>query len=157
MSYHVDVQNERKFMLDESRLRTAAETVLSLQTADPESGVAIVIADNETVADLNRRYRGIDSPTDVLSFPADTPPIELPDEPPYLGDLVIAYPYAVAQAEQEGHDIDDSFALLVIHGILHLLGFDHDTPENRAQMWTAQDEALSKLGVSTAIVPALEG
>jgi probable rRNA maturation factor len=106
---------------------------------------------------VNRQFRGIDAPTDVLSFPADEPPIEIDDEPPYLGDLIIAYPYASEQAARQGHTLSDSLSLLVVHGTLHLLGYDHDTPEHRAEMWAAQDAALTALGISTAIVPALEG
>jgi len=86
-------------------------------------------------------------------------PIEMMDEDalPYLGDLIIAYPYALAQAQREGHDAMQSFSLLVVHGTLHLLGYDHDTLENRAEMWAAQETALMALGISTAIVPSLEG
>ncbi|MFN8564627.1 MAG: rRNA maturation RNase YbeY [Anaerolineae bacterium] len=80
----------------------------------------------------------------------------MPSENNYLGDLVIAYPYAAAQAQREGHALDDSLALLVVHGTLHLLGYDHDTPEHRAHMWAAQELALLALGISPEIVPALE-
>jgi probable rRNA maturation factor len=80
----------------------------------------------------------------------------LPDEPVYLGDLVIAYPYAQAQAQREGHDMMHSLLLLVVHGTLHLLGYDHDTVSNRAAMWAAQDRVLAALGVPLAIVPSLE-
>jgi len=99
----------------------------------------------------------VDAPTDVLSFPADEPPVAIPDEPPYLGDLMIAYPYALAQAEREEHDPGDSFALLVAHGVLHLLGFDHDTDENRTRMWAAQADSLNALKIPLSLVPALEG
>ncbi|MEO1646460.1 MAG: rRNA maturation RNase YbeY, partial [Chloroflexota bacterium] len=71
-------------------------------------------------------------------------------------DLIIAFPYTQAQAKRLGHDINDTLALLVIHGTLHLLGYDHDTPENRAEMWSVQANTLSAMGISDAIVPALE-
>jgi probable rRNA maturation factor len=130
--------------------------VLEQQQAAPGSSLTIVITDNDRVAALNKQYRDVDLPTDVLSFPADEPPVEEDDEPPYLGDLIVAYPYAAAQAEREGHDLMQSLMLLVAHGTLHLLGYDHGTAANRAEMWAAQDSALSALGVDLSIVPALE-
>ncbi|RMG87871.1 MAG: rRNA maturation RNase YbeY, partial [Chloroflexi bacterium] len=68
----------------------------------------------------------------------------------------IAYPYASAQAERLGHNLNDSLALLVIHGTLHLLGFEHDTIEAKQAMWDAQAQALTALGIATSIVPDLE-
>ncbi len=148
----IEVLNEAGYSVDEARLLAAAQTVLAQQNAAPESSLTIAITDDAEVAKLNRQYRGVDAPTDVLSFPMDS----MPGDEPYLGDLVIAYPYARAQAEREGHALSDSLALLVAHGTLHLLGFDHDTPEQRAAMWAAQEAALVALGVPVGIVPALE-
>ena len=166
MSASIDVQNDAAYPVDAQRLQDAAAGVLAAQLQSPESALTIVITDDEMVRRLNHRYRDIDAPTDVLSFPAEPPPVAPPDEPPYLGapylgapylgDLIIAYPYALAQAEQEGLDPGDNLALLVVHGTLHLLGFDHDTPKNRATMWAAQEATLQALGVPTSIVPALE-
>jgi probable rRNA maturation factor len=158
----IEIQNEYDFVISEDRLRAAAQTVIAQHQnhvdypAAADSALTIVITENQAVADLNRSYRGIDAPTDVLSFPADEPPVELADEPPYLGDLIIAYPYAKAQAERESHALDDSLALLVVHGTLHLLGYDHDKAEAKAVMWAAQEQALIALGISPEIVPALE-
>ncbi|MFW5709264.1 MAG: rRNA maturation RNase YbeY [Chloroflexota bacterium] len=148
----IDIQNDRAFAIREERLRDAAQAVLHLHQ-EADASLTIVITDNESVKELNRQYRGIDAPTDVLSFPSDLPPEA---EETYLGDLIIAYPYARAQAEGEGHPLDDSLSLLVVHGTLHLLGYDHDTMENRTEMWSRQAEALQSLGISTTIVPALE-
>ncbi len=157
MTPTITIHNEGDYPLDENRLQAAAAAVLSRQGAPDHAALSVVIADDDFVAGLNRQFRGLDSPTDVLSFPADAPPVQEEGEPPYLGDLIIAYPYAAAQAAREGHALDDSLALLVVHGTLHLLGFDHNTPENRAAMWAAQAEALRALGISPDIVPALEG
>jgi probable rRNA maturation factor len=152
----IAVVNEAAYEVDATRLQQAAATVLEQQQAAPDSSLTIVITDDAAVAALNRQYRGVNAPTDVLSFPADEPPVELEDEPPYLGDLIVAYPYSVAQAQREGHDVMQSLLLLVAHGTLHLLGYDHDTAANRAEMWAAQDTALQALGVDLSIVPALE-
>ncbi|MCU0476349.1 MAG: rRNA maturation RNase YbeY [Anaerolineae bacterium] len=159
-AHGIDVQNEADWPMDADALARAALVVLAQEGRDPRSAITVVVTDNDAVAALNREFRGIDAPTDVLSFPADPLPPELAsamaDEPPYLGDLIIAFPYASAQAEREHHPLTDSLMLLVAHGTLHLLGYDHNTPEARAVMWAAQDRALTTLGISTALVPALE-
>ena len=157
MTFTIDIQNDSNYLIDDACLQSASRQVLKQHDVDPDTTLSVVFVDNAYIQALNLQFRGIDAPTDVLSFPADDPPVEIDGEPPYLGDLIIAYPYASEQATREGHMLDDSLSLLVVHGTLHLLGYDHDTLENRAEMWAAQDEALTTLGISTAIVPALEG
>ncbi len=157
MTFTIDIQNEANYPFDAARLQAASQQVLNQHDVDPETSLSIVFVDNAYIQNVNLQFRGIDASTDILSFPADEPPVEIEGEPPYLGDLIVAYPYASEQATREGHALNDSLSLLVVHGTLHLLGYDHDTPENRAEMWTAQDAALTALGISTAIVPALEG
>lgn len=157
MSFTIEVQNEHEFEVDENRLQSAAQSVLVQQEVDFGSAMTIVITTDEAVQALNKQHRQVDAPTDVLSFPSDPLPAELADdEEPYLGDVVIAYPYTSAQAARENHSLKETLSLLVVHGTLHLLGFDHDTPENRAEMWEAQVIALKTLGVDVAIIPALE-
>lgn len=156
MTFVIEVQNDHGYAVSEAHLTAAVTEVLAAHSAPLDAAVTIVIADDETVAGLNKQYRGVDAPTDVLSFPAAAPPMAFPGEPAHLGDLVIAYPYALAQARRLGHALEDSLALLVVHGTLHLLGFDHDTETSRAAMWSAQAQALTALGISTDIVPALE-
>jgi probable rRNA maturation factor len=157
----IEIYNEQQYAVNHERLRAAVAAVIAQEGAAPDSVVSVVITDNEAVAALNLEYRGIDAPTDVLSFPSEPLPEELRDalddeDAAYLGDLVIAFPYASAQAEREQHALDDSLGLLVVHGTLHLLGYDHDTPERKAGMWAAQARALEALGIPTHIVPALE-
>lgn len=150
--FEVEVQNESDYALDPADLAAAAVMVLSRHDVEDSSEMTIVITDDDSVANLNRQYRGVDAPTDVLSFPMDS----MPGDAPYLGDLVIAYPYASAQAAREGHALADSLKLLVVHGTLHLLGYDHGDAQERAEMWAAQEAALIALGISPEIVPALE-
>lgn len=152
-NYEIDVQNEDEYPINPERLILAVETTLALRQVAAGCQITVVITDDEQVRALNHEFREIDSPTDILSFPFSNSP----DTASYLGDLVIAFPYASAQAEREHHQREDSFMLLVIHGTLHLLGYDHDTPENRQSMWEAQEQALLKLGLSPELVPALEG
>lgn len=151
----VNVLNDAAWPVEPAALVRAAERTAELWGPPQACALTIVIGDDEQVAALNRQFRGIDAPTDVLSFPADTPQLD-PDEPDYLGDLVIAFPYAAAQAQREGHALMDSLSLLVVHGTLHLLGYDHHSAEARQAMWAAQDAALLALGLSPALVPALE-
>lgn len=157
MTYTIDIQNDADYVAHPERLIQAATIVLNQHDIDRTSGLSIVLTDDDTMRQLNRQHRGMDAPTDVLSFPADPMPDYVIDEPPYLGDLIIAYPYASKQAEAHQHPLDDSLCLLVVHGTLHLLGYDHDTTENRAEMWAAQAEALQSMDIDTGIVPSLEG
>jgi probable rRNA maturation factor len=155
MTFNIEIQNEDDYPVNVQRLQKAVVTVLSNHKVEHAASLTIVITTNEAVTELNHQYRGVNAPTDILSFPADALPEEI-QEAPYLGDLVIAYPYAAAQAQNEKHNLDDSLDLLVIHGTLHLLGYDHDTQENRAEMWAVQNDILTALGIPTDIVPALE-
>jgi probable rRNA maturation factor len=150
LSAAIEVINEKRYALDPVQLVAAAEAVLQ-QESVLDAALTIVITDNEEMSALNRQFRGIDAPTDVLSFPADIPALE--DAPVYLGDLVIAYPYTAAQAEREGHDLMASLSLLVIHGTLHLLAYDHDTPAAQARMWSAQARLLESLNLPLTLVP----
>jgi probable rRNA maturation factor len=111
---------------------------------------SLSFVDESTIQGLNLDYRGIDDPTDVLSFPLmeGTPmPAVVPEGLQLLGDVVIAPAIAARQALERGHTLDDELALLMAHGLLHLLGYDHDTPENKDRMWDQQAFLLSRLGV----------
>lgn len=113
------------------------------------SDLTIVITDDAELHELNHRFLGIDTPTDVLSFPTDETD---PDSGvPYLGDILISYPRAVAQADAGRHPIQDELRLLVVHGVLHLLGHDHAEPDERDRMWELQGEVLKQLGSSVTL------
>ncbi|MFN3929430.1 MAG: rRNA maturation RNase YbeY [Thermoflexus sp.] len=124
-------------------LRRAAQTVLQRHGLEGKAALSVVLVDEETIRHLNRTYRGIDAPTDVLSFPIHA---ELSPGLRYLGDVVIAFPYAARQALREGHPLEGELALLTVHGVLHLLGYDHGTPRARRRMWRIQREILHQLG-----------
>jgi len=113
--------------------------------------IGVTITDNPAIQHLNYQYRGVDMPTDVLSF-ENSPDPDFPDVDPsvsrHLGDIVIAYPTARAQAEASGHSPQDEVILLAVHGALHLLGFNHDTPQNKEKMWAAQQQIMAKLGLA---------
>lgn len=102
--------------------------------------ITVVLADDALLEELNARYRGQHRPTDVLSFAADPADAE-PGAPRYLGDIVISVPQAAASALAAGHDRAAELALLAVHGLLHLLGYDDETDAGAAAM-TRQEIAL---------------
>jgi probable rRNA maturation factor len=112
----------------------------------PAAEVTVVVTDDETVRALNRQFLGEDSPTDVLSFPTagETAPgfVTAPEAATYLGDIVIAFPFARQQAAGLGRTLAEELRLLTVHGTLHLLGYDHAEPEEEAVMWARQDAIL---------------
>lgn len=154
MAYEIEVDVDETLAVEIDREPLRDAIAATLRHAQRESGaVTVVITDDETVRSLNRQYRQIDAPTDILSFAAqlDDDGTDLPDElweemGDYLGDLLIAYPYTVAQARRYHNPLDAELRLLVVHGALHLLGYDHDTPEQQTAMWQAQGEILQSLG-----------
>ena len=114
----------------------------------PDGEVTLVLTDDDAVADLNRTYLGIEGPTDVLSFPAQEPApgfVSAPEMANYLGDILIALPYTRRQAAAFGRHLRDELRLLAVHGVLHLLGYDHAEPDEEAAMWARQDAILAQL------------
>ena len=154
MTIEVDVAQAYQELVDSELLARAAHCVLAAERADGD--VTIIITDDETVAELNERFLDKEGPTDVLSFPAQEEESDFvlpPDESvaAYLGDVIIALPYTQRQARRLGRSLRDELALLVVHGVLHLLGYDHATPEQKIEMWRKQDAILSGLGIATSL------
>lgn len=158
MSLHtIEVQIDEQFraQVQSEPLHRAALATLIHQRVEELCEVAVVVTDDEALRELNRRYRGVDAPTDVLAFPYETqgPFVGAPGFPRYLGDVIISFPRAEAQAAEAGHDVRAELQLLVVHGVLHFLGYDDVTDEQRARMWAAQADILQTLGVE-AHLPA---
>jgi probable rRNA maturation factor len=130
-------------------LEWAARAVLDLSGAQ-DADLTIVLVDDARIQALNRDFLAHDAPTDVLSFPADEPDPETGRR--YLGDVVISTSRAGEQARERGHAVEAEMQLLVVHGILHLLGYDHTEVGEKERMWAAQARALERLGVSPQIV-----
>ncbi len=122
------------------------------------SEVYVTLTDNESIAEINQTSRGINKPTDVLSFPMLTfnehiPVIDAGDVDPetgmvFLGDIMISVEKAVEQAQAYGHSLERELCFLVVHGMLHLIGFDHETQEDEKEMMARQEEVLQELGLS---------
>ncbi len=116
----------------------------ALHSVQPELAcdLSIALTTDEDIQQLNLQYRKIDRPTDVLSFESDeTDPVS---GTRYLGDIVISYPRALQQARDAGHPVENELMLLVVHGVLHLLGYDHDSAANKASMWKLQSRVLAQ-------------
>lgn len=131
----------------ESVTRWVKETLRgeTLPAAPLEMG--IMITDDAQVHELNRNFRGVDAPTDVLAFAMwEKPQLSSMESeiPVCLGDVIVSYPRAEIQSLEEGHSVEDELALLIVHGVLHLLGYDHETPEGKAAMWAKQEKVLGK-------------
>jgi probable rRNA maturation factor len=125
-------------------IKRAAQTALTHQSA--EGDITVVLTDDASLQELNREYLGIDAPTDVLSFPASETDPETGAR--YLGDILISIPQADAQAKLANHPLESEVQLLVVHGVLHLLGYDHAEATEKSKMWKAQAEILDRLGLS---------
>jgi probable rRNA maturation factor len=125
-------------------LEQAARLALDYTGEMDGTELTIVISTDAQLQELNRQYLGVDAPTDVLSFPVGE--VDPESEALYLGDILISYPRALAQAEAAGQPVQAELRLLVVHGTLHLLGYDHAEEDEKALMWKAQDEILARLG-----------
>jgi probable rRNA maturation factor len=145
----IDAQSAEEFEKDSGievyrRLVEAAAQACLESVHRQDAELSILLAGDETIQRLNREYLGIDAPTDVLSFPAgDTDP---ESGAQYLGDIIISLPRAQSQAASAGHSPADELQLLAVHGVLHLAGYDHAEPEDKAVMWALQAQVLAALG-----------
>ena len=145
----ITVQDKFRELIADQILKSAAEAVL-LECGLPDSpSLLIRITDDDELKTLNLQYRGIDNSTDVLSFPADFEDPDLGSR--YLGDVVIAYPRAEEQAQKRGHFVEAELQLLVVHGTLHLLGYDHGEKTEKEEMWLIQSRILEVLGLDIEV------
>lgn len=140
----INIDNQQDF-LESALLQRAARLTLDLESAPVDADITIVLTDDAQLHELNKEFLGVDAPTDVLSFPASESDPETGT--PYLGDILISIPRATEQAQASGHSVEAEVQLLVVHGTLHLMGHDHAEAEEKARMWAAQAEVMSRLGL----------
>ena len=141
---NTDVKIEKSIMYD---MKKCVRTTVEREYADGEFEVYITVCDNEYIHSLNKEYRGVDRPTDVLSFPMDD--FDLPDGLKELGDIVISIDKATEQAAEYGHSLRREMCFLCVHSTLHLLGYDHEQGEDeRLEMEKMQDEILDSLSIT---------
>lgn len=138
------------------------EKVLALEACEEEYEVSLSFVGNEEIRSLNETYRGIDSPTDVLSFPMlefededalsealqDQEEVEYIDEELALGDIVVSLEKAKEQAEEYGHSFERELAFLLTHGMLHLLGYDHGDEASEKMMFEKQEDYLRQMKIN---------
>jgi len=144
---NIDLPVEKKW------LEKIARRVLEAERITSSAEMGLLITDSTTIQKLNRIYRGEDKPTDVLAFEMtpdvgqepELPFVSAPDGIKHLGEVVISYPQAEKQAREQGHGVTRELALLIVHGILHLLGYDHELPQQEQKMRDRENEVLSIL------------
>ena len=136
---------ESEFPFPEHLLVGAANVALEHESQSLDSELSIILTNDTRLHELNLNYLGVDSPTDVLSFPASETDPETGAR--YIGDILISIPRAQAQASAADHPLEAEVQLLVVHGVLHLLGYDHGEAQDKARMWKAQAEILERLGL----------
>jgi len=147
---HIEVDDSLQELIEK-----AAAAVLAYEECEEDFEISVSLVEDEEMQGLNKQYRGIDSTTDVLSFPImdfdEGEPIDgiedFIDEELVLGDIIISTKRAEEQAIEYGHSVERELTFLMVHGMLHLLGEDHDTPEKEAVMFKKQADVLEKLGI----------
>ena len=147
----IEVLDESGQSVDVKRLGSLSRFVLDRLRVHPQAELCIKLVDEQTIAELNEQWMEKTGPTDVLAFPMDELRPGLVNEEPeegVLGDLVLCESVAARQAAGAGHPVRDEVELLTVHGILHLLGYDHAEPEEHAVMFGLQGELLEKWRVT---------
>ena len=148
--WEIEPGTEMTFGEAEQVIRSVCMAIADKEELDA-SELSISLVDNKEIQELNKRYRGIDRITDVLSFSlleGDEPEIWDEDSPIALGDIVISWPVMLAQAAEYGHSVTRELAFLTAHGCYHLLGYDHETQEDEKEMFALQEEVLTMLGIN---------
>ncbi|MGE5704985.1 MAG: rRNA maturation RNase YbeY [Clostridia bacterium] len=155
----IEILNEYDQSLGEELLALIERCLVAAAEKEDVAGeVSVTLVDNERIHELNREFRGVDRPTDVLSFAMNeqgeeeldiyVDEEELDDFPNMLGDIVISIPKAKQQAEEYGHSFERELGFLAVHGFLHLIGYDHMNEADEKEMFARQDEILLSIGLT---------
>jgi probable rRNA maturation factor len=143
----IEIQNESGVDIDARRLQRLARFVVDRMRVHPLAELSVTLVDEDTIAELNAKWMDKDGPTDVLAFPMDELRPGMVNEEPeegILGDIVLCPSVAAAQATTAGHSTTDELDLLTVHGILHLLGYDHAEPQEHEEMFGLQARLLAE-------------
>jgi probable rRNA maturation factor len=143
MTVFFDIADRYINFINNSELERSVIVSLNHQGFSPEFDITILLDDDQRIQQLNRDYLAIDSPTDVLAFPAGFTDPDTGHK--NLGDIIISYPQAKSTADKLGHSMEAELQLLIVHGVLHLLGYDHLEPEDKERMWSTQSQILNQL------------
>lgn len=140
---NIEITNLASINCDENRIKSVAAYSLAQLELHPDCELSISLVGEIEMSSLHMQWMNESGPTDVLSFPMDElKPNSAAQGPGVLGDIVLCPSYAKSQAEQAGHSLQDELELLTVHGVLHLLGFDHRDPDEERVMFSMQDEYL---------------
>lgn len=148
MEINVLIDKEFKRKITAIWLKKVARQVLIAENVKPNVEIGLIITGQNTIRELNRIYLEEDAPTDVLSFPLMESDLDRvgfvtpPDNILRLGDIIISYPQAKQQAKEHSHTVNKEIAVLIVHGMLHLLGYDHDTPVHKRSMHKREAEII---------------
>ena len=150
LNYQLDLQIDESFQdsIAEKWLRKAVEETLDAHGIESLVELGLVITDDQVVQELNQSYRGLDATTDVLAFALWEQSQEFatpPDGILHLGEVLISYPQAERQAREQGHPLEQELALLAIHGVLHLLGYDDEDPDGEQKMRAMEEKLLASI------------
>ncbi|MGV0624806.1 rRNA maturation RNase YbeY [Mycolicibacter minnesotensis] len=145
----IEVSNESGLDVSEVELISVAKFVLAKMDVNPGAELSMVLLDTAAMADLHMRWMDLPGPTDVMSFPMDElEPGGRPDAPDpgpsMLGDIALCPEFAIEQAAAAGHSLGQELALLTVHGVLHLLGYDHAEPDEEKEMFALQRRLLAE-------------
>lgn len=151
----IEISNQQEKMTVtqaiEDRIIEVLEEAARVHEVDDLAEVSLMFTDDKTIHEMNREYRGIDRPTDVLSFALEEGEEEEiyggPEEN-LLGDIIISVETATRQAAEYGHSVEREMAFLALHGMLHLLGYDHMEEEERQEMRAQEEAILASLGIT---------
>jgi probable rRNA maturation factor len=133
---------QRKVSIDTAFIREVMAAALRMEGRPQTADISVALVDDAYIRVLNREYRGVDQATDVLAFPLEE---DTGDREPALGDIVISVERAREQARQFKHPVRREVALLAVHGLLHLLGYEDETEAGAAAMWSKQKHLLDRI------------
>jgi probable rRNA maturation factor len=145
----IEIANESGVDVDEASIVSAARFALDRMDVSPLAELSVVLVTLDVMEDLHVRWMDLPGPTDVMAFPMDElEPGRRPDavesSPALLGDIVLCPEFAMGQAHKAGHSLLDELHLLTVHGVLHLLGYDHAEPEEEREMFGLQNRILGE-------------
>ena len=131
----------------ESLLKQIVSDILDMEGVNRDGEVSITLVDNQEIQDLNKEYRGLDEATDVLAFPVEKGDFSDHPGPVLLGDVIVSTDKASAQAQEYGHSLTRELSFLVAHGLLHLLGYQHEDPKQQKEMEEKSEKILDALNI----------
>lgn len=151
----VEIANESGISIDEVSIVSVARFALSAMRVDPLAELSLLAVDLDSMTELHERWMDLPGPTDVMAFPMDEMdgarrPDAVDPGPTLLGDIVLCPAYARDQARKAGHGLMDELRLLTVHGVLHLLGYDHAEPDEEREMFALQQQILDDYGAAQA-------